>query len=55
MGLKIFVINPGGGSTKVALFEDEKLLKYKEIRHPVEELKKFLILYPRENSGTRRF
>ncbi|MDI6850471.1 MAG: butyrate kinase [bacterium] len=41
MGVKIFVINPGGGSTKVALFEDEKPLKYREIRHPVEELKKF--------------
>lgn len=41
MSFKIFVINPGGGSTKVALFEDENVLKYKEIRHPVEELKKF--------------
>lgn len=41
MSYRIFVINPGGGSTKVALFEDEKLLKYKELRHSVEELKKF--------------
>ncbi|MEO0251173.1 MAG: butyrate kinase, partial [candidate division WOR-3 bacterium] len=41
MGYLIFVINPGGGSTKVALFEDENLLKYREIRHSVEDLKKF--------------
>ncbi|MEO0265083.1 MAG: butyrate kinase [candidate division WOR-3 bacterium] len=41
MGYLIFVINPGGGSTKVALFEDENLLKYREIRHSLEDLKKF--------------
>jgi len=41
MGFKIFVVNPGGGSTKVALFEDEKLLKLREVRHSVEDLKQF--------------
>lgn len=41
MGYYIFVINPGGGSTKVALFEDENLLKYREVRHSVEDLKNF--------------
>ncbi len=41
MGFRIFVINPGGGSTKVALFEEETLLKYREIRHSVEDLKRF--------------
>ncbi|MEO0285304.1 MAG: butyrate kinase [candidate division WOR-3 bacterium] len=41
MGYLIFVINPGGGSTKVALFEDENLLKYREIRHSLEDLRKF--------------
>jgi len=38
---KILAINPGGGSTKVALFEDEELIKKEEIRHTPEELAKF--------------
>ncbi len=41
MGYKILVINPGAGSTKVALFEDEKELARKELRHSPEELKKY--------------
>ncbi|HOK22907.1 MAG TPA: butyrate kinase [Candidatus Hydrothermia bacterium] len=41
MSIKIFVVNPGGGSTRVALFEDENLLKYEELRHNIDELKKF--------------
>ncbi|RKY97969.1 MAG: butyrate kinase [Candidatus Hydrothermota bacterium] len=41
MGFKILVINPGAGSTKVALFDDEEQLFREEIRHLPEELKKY--------------
>ncbi len=41
MGYKILVINPGAGSTKVALFEDEKLIAKKELRHSPDELNKY--------------
>ena len=41
MGFKILVINPGAGSTKVALFDDEEQLFREEIRHSPEELKKY--------------
>ena len=33
MPFKIFVVNPGGGSTKLAYFEDETRLLYEEIEH----------------------
>jgi len=37
----IFVINPGGTSTKIALFENEKMLRSENIEHSVEELNRF--------------
>ena len=37
----ILVINPGGGSTKVALFRGERILKEESIRHSPEELGKY--------------
>ncbi len=39
--MKIFVINPGSTSTKVALFEDDKKLFQANVDHAAEELKKF--------------
>ena len=41
MSYKVFVINPGSTSTKVALFEDDKKLFQKNIDHDVDELNKF--------------
>lgn len=41
MGLKLFVINPGSTSTKVALFDEENLIFEKIARHNVSELKSF--------------
>ena len=38
---RILVINPGGTSTKVALFEDTKALFSKTVDHPSEDLKEF--------------
>ena len=38
---KILVINPGSTSTKVAVFEDEKQLFSRTIRHSDDELKRF--------------
>lgn len=38
---KIFVINPGSTSTKVALFENNRLIFEETIRHDLERLKKF--------------
>lgn len=39
--MKILTINPGSTSTKVAIFEDEKLLHSKTLRHSTEELAPF--------------
>jgi butyrate kinase len=41
MGKKILVINPGSTSTKAALFDDEKELFEKTIRHSTEEIAGF--------------
>lgn len=38
---RILSINPGAGSTKVALFDDEELVFQENIYHDTEELKKF--------------
>jgi butyrate kinase len=37
----ILAINPGSTSTKFSLFEEEKLVFEKTLRHPAEELEKF--------------
>lgn len=39
--MKIFVINPGSTSTKLALYEDETPLWTNNVHHPVDELKNF--------------
>ena len=39
--MKILVINPGGTSTKIAVFEDEKQLFKANITHTAEDLKSF--------------
>lgn len=39
--MKIFVINPGSTSTKLAIYEDENQIWAKSVHHPVEELTKF--------------
>lgn len=39
--MKIFVVNPGSTSTKIALYEDDTELWRHTIRHPVEELQQF--------------
>lgn len=41
MGHRILAINPGGGSTKVALYEDAEPLHEDKIRHPAEETSRF--------------
>jgi butyrate kinase len=42
---RILVINPGGGSTKLAVFDDEKCVFNYSITHPHEELAKFKNAY----------
>ena len=37
----ILVINPGGGSTKIAVYEDERCIVNRKIPHPPEILSKF--------------
>ena len=37
---KVFVINPGSTSTKIALFEDENKVFGMNVDHDAEELKK---------------
>lgn len=39
--MKILVINPGGTSTKIAVFEDDKQLFKANITHTAEDLKPF--------------
>lgn len=39
--MKIFVINPGSTSTKIAIFEDEKPVWMAGAHHPVDELARF--------------
>ena len=41
MSYKILVINPGSTSTKIGVFEDEKMLFDKTLRHPAEEIAKY--------------
>lgn len=41
MGHRILAINPGGGSTKVALYEDANPLHEDKIRHPAKEVAQF--------------
>jgi butyrate kinase len=41
MAFNILVINPGAGSTRVAVFTDEKAILEENIRHSPEELLKF--------------
>ena len=41
MGHRILAVNPGGGSTKVALYEDDKAVHEDKIRHSAEEIGKF--------------
>ncbi len=41
MAYRILAVNPGSTSTKVALYEDEKLVKNLSFQHTVEELAKF--------------
>ncbi len=38
---RLLVINPGSTSTKIAVFEDEKIFFEKTLRHSVEELSKY--------------
>lgn len=42
--MKILAINPGSTSTKVALFEDSKVVAHETIRHNSKELKSFSTL-----------
>jgi butyrate kinase len=41
MAFKILVVNPGAGSTRVALFEDEQVVFEENVRHSPEELLEF--------------
>lgn len=45
MELKILVINPGSTSTKVAYYENEKLIKINNIKHTIDILYKFDNIY----------
>ena len=38
MSFQILTINPGSTSTKIAIFEDEKEIFSKTLRHTAEEL-----------------
>lgn len=48
MSYKIMCINPGSTSTKVGVFEDEKLIFSDTVRHSTEELNKFAAITDQE-------
>lgn len=41
MSIKSLIINPGSTSTKIGVFEDERLLFEETLRHPTEEISKY--------------
>ena len=41
MSIKVFAINPGSTSTKIALFEDDKCLFSKNVAHDAADLEAF--------------
>ena len=41
MSVKSLIINPGSTSTKIGVFEDEKLLFEETLRHSTEEISKY--------------
>ncbi|SKC86367.1 butyrate kinase [Maledivibacter halophilus] len=43
--MKILVINPGGTSTKIAVFDGEKKIFKKSIKHTAEDLKEFKTVF----------
>ncbi len=45
VGYKILVINPGSTSTKIGVFEDEKLIFEETIRHSAEEIHKYDVIF----------
>ena len=46
---KILVINPGSTSTKLAIFEDYRLISEKTLRHSIEEIKGFATVYEQKD------
>lgn len=45
MSYKLLIINPGSTSTKIGVFEDEKLLFEETLRHSAEEIGKYSNVY----------
>lgn len=45
MSLKILTINPGSTSTKIGVFQDEKLIFDQTLRHSTEEIAKYKEIY----------
>ena len=41
MSIKSLIINPGSTSTKIGVFEDEKLLFEETLRHSTEEISRY--------------
>jgi butyrate kinase len=45
MGKKVFALNPGSTSTKIAVFDDTKCIYEKTLRHTTEEINKFETIF----------
>ena len=46
MSYKILAINPGSTSTKIAIYEDEKMIFTHTLNHPIEEIEKYKNVQP---------
>jgi len=49
MGYISLIINPGSTSTKIGVFEDEKLLFEETLRHSTEEISKYASIYEQKD------
>lgn len=49
MSYKLLIINPGSTSTKIGVYEDEKELFEKTLRHSTEEIAKYDTIYDQRN------
>ncbi len=51
---RVLVINPGGGSTRIAVYDDEKCIMSRKISHPPEDLAAFADTFSQREYRERR-
>ena len=49
MAFRLLIINPGSTSTKIGVYEDEKQIFEKTLRHSAEEIGQFETIYSQKD------